>query len=306
MGVEDTEATTLSELKKLEYLEPPLKKNKLTPNRIANTNAIFDFPRLLNINMVASIIIVSIREIIMINLDMFSSFFVANWKLNGNFKFIDQFINELKLPEDKSKCVVICPSSIHLDYTIRKKNNFYVGAQNVSQHKEGAYTGEISCDSLSELKIDFCIVGHSERRQIYNETNTDVRLKSLQLINSNIVPIICIGETLEEKENGKTNDVLVKQLLDGISNFSNSKNTIIAYEPVWAIGTGLIPSLKEIDKTHEFIKTHNSKFNNYKILYGGSVKSNNAKDIVSLSNVDGALVGGASLKSDEFTKIIEY
>lgn len=241
----------------------------------------------------------------MIKLSKFSTFFVANWKLNGNFKLIDQFVNELKIQNDTSKCVVICPMSIHLDYISRRKDNFYVGAQNVSQFKKGAYTGEISCSSLSDLKIEFCIVGHSERRQIYHESNFEVNSKSLELINNYIVPVVCIGETLEEKNNGKTNDVLVKQLEEGIPNYSNSNNTIIAYEPVWAIGTGLTPTLKEINKTHEFIKNHNAKFSNYKVLYGGSVKANNANEIVSLSNIDGALIGGASLISDEFAKIIE-
>ena len=255
--------------------------------------------------MVASIIILSIREIIMIKLNNFSSFFVANWKLNGDFKFIDDFISELNTPKEISKCIVICPTSIHLDYIRLKKNGFYVGAQNVSQYKEGAYTGEISCASLSDLKIEFCIVGHSERRQIFHETNIDVKLKSFQLIAHNIVPIFCIGETLEEKESCNTNAILAKQLEEGLPDNSNSNNIIIAYEPIWAIGTGLTPTFKEIDKTHNFIKNHNSKFNNYKVLYGGSVKSNNAKEIITLSNVDGVLIGGASLISDEFTKIIE-
>ena len=241
----------------------------------------------------------------MIKINNFSSFFIANWKLNGEFKFIDHFIDNLKVPKDNTKCVVICPMSIHLDYISQKKNNFYLGAQNVSEHTQGAYTGEISCSALSDLNIEFSIVGHSERRQLFNETNNDICLKSSRLIEYEIVPIVCIGETLEEKENGKTNDVLSKQLDDSIPISSNSDNTIIAYEPVWAIGTGLTPSLEEINKTHEYIKNYNSKFSNYKILYGGSVKSNNSNEIVSLSNVDGALIGGASLKSDEFTKIIQ-
>ena len=241
----------------------------------------------------------------MIKLNNFSSFFVANWKLNGDFNFIDQFINELKLPKNGSKCVVICPTSVHLDYMMRNKNNFYVGAQNISQYKEGAYTGEISFTSLTDLKIEFCIIGHSERRKIFNESNADINSKLLLLIDHNIVPIICVGETFEEKENGKTNDVLAKQLDEGIPESSNSDNTIIAYEPVWAIGTGLTPSFEEINKTHEFIKNHNAKFCDYKVLYGGSVKSDNSKEIINLSNVDGALIGGASLKYDEFTKIIE-
>ena len=305
MGVPETDATTLSDPNKPEYLSPPLMRNKLNPKSIAKTKAIFDFPKLLNINIVASIIILSIREIIMIKINSFSSFFVANWKLNGDFKFIDHFIDNLKAPKDNSKCIVICPTSIHLDYLRCKKNNFYIGAQNVSEHEEGAYTGEISCNALLDLNIEFCILGHSERRQIFHETNNEVCLKTSRVIEHKIIPILCIGETLEEKENGKTNDILSKQLEDSIPISSNSYNTIIAYEPVWAIGTGLTPTLEEINTTHEFIKNHNSKFANYKILYGGSVKANNAKEIVSLSNVDGALIGGASLKADDFSKIIE-
>ena len=303
--VPETLATTLSELKKFEYLSPPLKNNKLSPKRMANKKAILDFPKVLNINIVASIIIVSIREIFMMKLDSFSSIFIANWKLNGNFKFIDQFIDNFIIDNDLSRCVVICPTSIYIDYISRKNLFFYLGAQNVSQHKNGAYTGEISCDSLSEFKVDFCIVGHSERRLIYNESNIDVNSKAVKLINNHIIPIICIGETLEEKQNGKTFDILSKQLETGIPECSNYNNTIIAYEPVWAIGSGLIPSLEEIDKTHNFIKNYNSKFNKYKILYGGSVQSINSKKIISLTNVDGVLIGGASLKPEEFKKIIQ-
>ena len=241
----------------------------------------------------------------MINLDNFSSFFIANWKLNGNFEFIDRFIRGLEMPDDIYKCVVVCPTSIHLDYISHKKKNFYIGAQNISQHNEGPFTGEISCHSLSDLSIDFCIVGHSERRQIFYENNTDINLKTQNLISKKIIPIVCIGETLEEKEKGKTNEVLQKQLQEGISLFSKSNNTLIAYEPIWAIGTGLTPSYKEINLTHDFIRNHEKRFKNFKILYGGSVNASNAKEILSLSNVDGVLVGGASLKSDEFSNIIK-
>ena len=133
MGVPETDATTLSDPNKPEYLSPPLIRNKLNPKSIAKTKAIFDFPKLLNINNVASIIILSIREIIMIKINSFSSFFVANWKLNGDFKFIDQFIDNLKVPKDDSKCVVICPTSIYLDYLRRKKNNF--GSSKLASYK---------------------------------------------------------------------------------------------------------------------------------------------------------------------------
>ena len=241
----------------------------------------------------------------MIKLDNFSSFFVANWKLNGNFKFIDQFISKISLPKDSSKCVVICPTFIHLDYMSKNKRGFYVGAQNVSQYKDGAFTGEISVDSLSDLNVNFCIVGHSERRQIFCERDDEINFKSANLINNNLIPIICVGETLEEKEKGITNDILAEQLKKSIPSSSDFENTIIAYEPIWAIGTGLTPTIEEIEDTHQFIREHNSKFNKFKILYGGSVKAKNAKEITSLFNVDGALIGGASLKFDEFTKIIE-
>ena len=120
-----------------------------------------------------------------------------------------------------------------------------------------------------------------------------------------MIPIICIGETLEQKEKGITNTVLEEQLMNSIPSSSTFENTIIAYEPVWAIGTGLTPTIEEIDETHRFIRDHNDKFNKYKILYGGSVKASNAREITDLANVDGALIGGASLKSEEFTKIIQ-
>lgn len=241
----------------------------------------------------------------MLKLSNFSSFFVANWKLNGNLQFIDQFISNISLPNANSKCVVICPTAIHLDYLSKNKNGFYVGAQNVSEHEEGAYTGEISVRSLVETNVNFCIVGHSERRQIFKEKDQDINLKSQRLVANNVIPIICIGETLEQKEKGITNTVLEEQLMNSIPSSSTFENTIIAYEPVWAIGTGLTPTIDEIDETHRFIRGHNDKFNKYKILYGGSVKASNAKEITHLANVDGALIGGASLKSEEFTKIIQ-
>jgi len=241
----------------------------------------------------------------MIKLSDFSSFFVANWKLNGNFQFIDEFINNLSLPKDNSKCVVICPTAVHLDYMSKNKNGFYVGAQNVSEHKEGAYTGEISVHSLSDLNVNFCIIGHSERRLIFKEKNEAINLKSEKLIGNGLIPIICIGETLEQKEKGITKKVLEEQLMNSVPRSSNFENTIIAYEPVWAIGTGLTPTIEDIDETHRYIREHNDKLNKYKILYGGSVKASNAKEITGLPNVDGALIGGASLKSEAFSMILE-
>jgi len=157
---------------------------------------------------------------------------------------------------------------------------------------------------LRDNNIDFCLVGHSERRQYFAETNNNVNIKSSNLIDKNIIPVICIGETLEEKENNLTEEILYAQIKDGVPNLANNENALIAYEPVWAIGTGLTPTLDEINQVHELIKNFDTKFKSFKVLYGGSVRSANSKEITGLSHVDGCLIGGASLKVDEFNKII--
>ena len=157
---------------------------------------------------------------------------------------------------------------------------------------------------LKDNNIDFCLVGHSERRQYFAETNNNVNIKSSNLIEENIIPVICIGETLEQKEKNLTEEILSTQIKDSIPNLANHQNALIAYEPVWAIGTGLTPTLDEINQAHELIKNFDTKFRSFKVLYGGSVKSSNSKEINGLSHVDGCLIGGASLKVDEFNTII--
>ena len=238
----------------------------------------------------------------MINISNFSSIFVANWKLNGNIEFINQYYQ--KLSTNSKNCVVICSPNIFLNSLKINNTNLFSGAQDISVYLEGAYTGELSAKMLTENNVQFCLVGHSERRQYFNETNEAIRLKSKNLLENKIIPIICIGETLQEKERKITKDVLMNQINEGIPEISNFENTIIAYEPIWAIGTGLTPTLGDIEEVHEFIKNIDKKFNNFKILYGGSVKSSNSLDINGLKNVDGCLVGGASLKVDEFNSII--
>ena len=240
----------------------------------------------------------------MLNLSNFSSIFIANWKLNGNIEFINQYYQKLVI--NSKNCIVICPPSIFLNRLKTNDKNLFSGAQDVSIHNEGAFTGELSSTMLSDENIKFCIVGHSERRQYFGEKNDKINLKSQNLIDFKIIPIICIGETLQEKENKITKDVLVKQIEEGIPDISNFNNTIIAYEPIWAIGTGLTPTLEDIEEVHGFIKNIDKKFNKFKILYGGSVKATNSADINGLKNVDGCLVGGASLKVDEFNSIISW
>ena len=238
----------------------------------------------------------------MINLSSFSSIFIANWKLNGNIDFIKEYYQ--KLLTNPNNCVIICSSPIYLNKLSNNEKNLFSGAQDVSIHNEGAYTGELSAKMLSDCKIKFCIVGHSERRQNFNENNETVSQKSKNLIENDIIPIICIGETLEQKEKKITKEVLTKQILESIPEIANFDNALIAYEPIWAIGTGLTPSNGEIAEVHDFIKNINNKFNNFRVLYGGSVKASNSADINGLKNVDGCLVGGASLKVDEFNSII--
>ena len=240
----------------------------------------------------------------MIDLSHFSSFFVANWKLNSSFEFINNFISSLNIDKSTKKCVAICAPYIYLNYLEVKRKDFYLGAQDCSCFEEGAYTGEISAKMLNEVGVNFCIVGHSERRQYFNESNEIVKQKAIRLIENNIIPIICIGETLEEKNNNKTQNVLKNQLEESVPESSNQFNTIIAYEPIWAIGTGLTPSLEEIENAHRYIKNLSKKLFNFKIIYGGSVNSKNSKLISKIDIVNGALIGGASLKINEFNQII--
>ena len=244
----------------------------------------------------------------MLEIQKFGKIFAANWKMNGSISFIDSFIKKLEFSkkDDENRCIVIFPPLTHVKYTIQNVKDFYVGAQNCSIYLNGAYTGDVSASMLKDIGCKFCIVGHSERRGLFSEKSAEVSQKVKNLINNKIIPIICIGETLEQKQSQKTKEVISKQLKESIPTFSNPNNSIIAYEPIWAIGTGLTPTIEDIIDIHSFIKKEISGNEKYKILYGGSVKSNNAKEILSAENVDGVLVGGASLDCKEFSKILSY
>ena len=238
----------------------------------------------------------------MVNLNKYSSIFIANWKLNGNYSFLKDYYQKLNVNSDN--CTIICSPSIYLKSLKGNNENLFCGAQDVSLYKEGPYTGELSASMLKDNDIDFCLVGHSERRQYFAETNENVNIKSSNLIEENITPVICIGETLAQKENNLTEEILSTQIKYSIPSSANHQNAIIAYEPVWAIGTGLTPTLDEINQVHELIKNFDIKYRSFKVLYGGSVKSSNSKEINELNHVDGCLIGGASLKVDEFNLII--
>jgi len=242
----------------------------------------------------------------MLEINKFDRIVVANWKLNGSIDFIEQYLQELNCSklENSNICGIVCIPSIYLHKLSGKLTPLFLGGQDCSNYNEGAYTGEVSASMLKDASCQFCIVGHSERRQIFGQSNDDVCMKVMNLISHNINPIICIGESSEEKNKNLTEDVLYTQISKSIPNNATKDFVIIAYEPIWAIGTGLTPSLEEIDNIHSFIKNEIQNFVNYKILYGGSVNSNNASEIMDLKNVDGVLVGGASLYASEYKKIL--
>ena len=192
--------------------------------------------------------------------------------------------------------------------------NVAYGAQNLFWESEGAYTGEVSAPMLVALGCKYVIVGHSERRRYFGETNESCNRKIKAALEAGLVPIYCIGETLEERESGKMFDVLKEQLAFGLEGFEPSEleNLVIAYEPVWAIGTGKTATPEEAEKAHEFVRfTIAREFgsdlaNHIRILYGGSVKPENAADLLVMPDIDGALVGGASLDPGKFAKIVKF
>ena len=234
----------------------------------------------------------------------FNKIIVGNWKLNGSFSSINTFIRDIKIgfsTQDKA-CIIICPPFPYIKDL--KSDNFFKGAQDCSIYSEGAYTGEISSEILKDLDCQFCIVGHSERRYLFNEKNEIISQKASNCLKEKIIPILCVGETLEQKKNYQTKEVLTDQIKKSIPIEASNENIIIAYEPIWAIGTGLTASVEEIVEINNFIKKEITGFENYKVIYGGSVNSSNSKEILAIENLDGVLVGGASINIEEFNKII--
>ena len=215
--------------------------------------------------------------------------------MNGNMTEKESLLTSLKSVKTTNKIVLCMP------YTLLGGENYgiAIGAQDVSQHENGAYTGDISAQMLVDAGIKYVIVGHSERRLYHNETNENVKQKATQAIKHNIIPIICVGETMEEKNAGHTISVIKKMLLESIP---DNGEYIVAYEPRWAIGSGLTPT------TNEIVTAVKTVFETLPtpmpILYGGSVNQNNAHDIISVPYIDGLLIGGASLKNETFVPII--
>ena len=240
-------------------------------------------------------------------------FCVANWKMNFNSSNTKSFLEnwEKKDLNNKEVKTIFCPSFTELNSTAELLHNSdsELGAQNVYYESNGAYTGEISCRMLKDLGCNWVIIGHSERRAIFGETDEMVCHKLDKLTSENMYPIVCIGETKDERENGKTEEVLSRQLLVAFENQKgkNIEHTVIAYEPVWAIGTGITATIDMISEAHQCIRnifnTNGFNGDDISILYGGSVTNENAAELSEITDVDGFLVGGASLDVDKFYAI---
>lgn len=225
---------------------------------------------------------------------------IANLKMNLTLEDILKYKETIK---DKYNNLIIAPSYIYLKEM--ESNNYDIASQDGYNIDKGAYTGEVSFNQLKSLGVKYSIIGHSERRQLFNETNEIIKDKFISAINNDITPILCIGETKEERLSNKLKDVIELQLKTIFDNIEIN-NAIIAYEPVWAIGTGLTPTEKEIEEAHKYIKELLDKYNiNSKILYGGSVNLNNIKSFSKLENVDGFLIGSASLDPNNLLDMIK-
>ncbi|MCI1779388.1 MAG: triose-phosphate isomerase [Bacteroidales bacterium] len=239
----------------------------------------------------------------------------GNWKMNTNVKEGVELAKALagrmsEVPSDVK--LIIAPPFTHLTSVadIIKGSGIALSAQNCADQSKGAYTGEVSAAMLASVPVEFCILGHSERRQYYEETNEKLVKKIALALSENINPILCVGENLEERESGKLFDVIGAEIRDVLFTLSPEQmaKVIVAYEPIWAIGTGKTATSDQAEEIHAFIrKTLSEKFgalaDEISILYGGSCKPANAKELFAMKDIDGGLIGGAALKADDFIAI---
>ena len=230
----------------------------------------------------------------------------GNWKMNG----MQSSLEELRILEDKHGdadiAILICPPFTLISAC--EDTPFDIGGQDCHTAEAGAHTGDISAEMLADVGASYVLVGHSERRTDHGETDALIALKSQAAYDAGLIAVICIGETLDEREGGTTLDVIDAQLAGSVPDTADALNTVIAYEPVWAIGTGKVPTTDQIAEVHAHIRARLAdRFDDgaeFSLLYGGSVKGSNATDIFAVPNVDGALVGGASLTAEAFSPII--
>ena len=241
----------------------------------------------------------------------------GNWKMNKTPEEAVQVINELKpLVKDATCDVVICPTFVCLDAEIKaaEGSTIKIGAQNMHFEESGAFTGEVAPGMLEAMGVDYVILGHSERREYFNETDEALNKKVKKAFEHNLTPILCCGETLEQREAGVTNDFIACQIKVDMAGLTNeqAKQVVIAYEPIWAIGTGKTATKEQANETISAIRKvvegmyGKEVADEVRIQYGGSVKPNTIKDQMAMSDIDGALVGGASLVAADFSQIVNY
>jgi triosephosphate isomerase len=241
----------------------------------------------------------------------------GNWKMNKTGIEATSFARDLKVKTlniNKTE-IVVCPpfTAILPVQEILKESRIKIGAQNVHWEPSGAYTGEVSAEMIEKAGCKYVIIGHSERRQYFGETNQTVNKKIKQTLTTSLSPIVCIGETLQQRQEGHTREVVKTQIIEGLERLSvdQIKRLVLAYEPIWAIGTGVTATPEQAEEVHQFIRELIQEIFNSQvadsayILYGGSVKPENIKELLSQKNIDGGLIGGASLNVDLFVAMIK-
>ena len=239
----------------------------------------------------------------------------GNWKMNNTASEGVALVKAIApLVKDATCDVVVCVPAIDIPAVSEalKGTNIMLGAENVHFAEKGAYTGEISAAMLKEYGVKYVIIGHSERRQYFGETDETVNKRTLTALKAGLTPIVCVGETLEERETGKTEEVLYRQIKEGLNGVEDSTALVVAYEPVWAIGTGKTATAAQANETIGFIrKTLGELFcekcaAKVRIQYGGSMNAGNCKELMAQEEIDGGLIGGASLKANDFATIVNY
>ena len=237
--------------------------------------------------------------------------------MNKTPKAAVELINQLKPLVAQAKCdVVVCPPAVCLAAASEalKGSNIKLGAQNVHWAHSGAFTGEISADMLKELDVEYVIIGHSERREYFGETDEGVNKRALFALSNGLIPIICVGESLIQREQGITDQVVSKQVKAALNGFTpeNAEDTVIAYEPIWAIGTGKTATSEQANEVIKQIRGvvkelfGETAAEKIRIQYGGSMNPKNASELMSMSDIDGGLIGGASLKAEDFAAVVNY